>query len=90
MASETKKSVSKDEKKVVFKKRRIKNSKIRLKTDKQMNKEAVIEENVSLLSMLIIVIICIVVGIFLAVILYDLALSSSGLIFNDFLKTLIG
>lgn len=90
MASETKKSVLKDEKKVVSKKRRIKNSKIRLKTDKQMNKEAVIEENVSLLSMLIIVIICIVVGIFLAVILYDLALSSSGLIFNDFLKTLIG
>lgn len=90
MSSETKKSVSKDEKKVVSKKRRIKNSKIRLKTDKQMNKEAVIEENVSLLSMLIIVIICIVVGIFLAVILYDLALSSSGLIFNDFLKTLIG
>ena len=89
MVSEINNSMKKERKSVGTKKKRIKNSKIRLKTDKQINEEAIIEENVSLVSMVVIVIICIVVGIVLAVILYDLALNSSGFIFNDFFKSLI-
>ena len=63
-------------------------SKFKRKSDKQMEYEAMIEENVSIFVMGIIVLLCLVVGIGIGVYLYDMALSNSAVVFSNLFKLL--
>lgn len=61
-------------------KKRIKGSKISRKSDKQLEREAVLEENASIVGVIVVVILCLIVGISLGICLYKLALNSSAMI----------
>ena len=54
-------------------------SKFKKKSDKQMEHEAMVEENVSIFVVGVIVILCLFVGISVGVYLYDMALNNSAL-----------
>ena len=65
---------------------KIRRSKVRRKSDKELEKEAIVEENMSILVIVLIVLICFVVGISLGIGLYKLAInSSSAVIINKLL-----
>lgn len=60
------------------------------KTEKELEQEAIIEEEMSILSMILIVAFCVIVGVIVGYILYKVAINSSGpsiaYIFNYLIK----
>ena len=60
--------------------KRVKRSKVRRKTDKELDKEATQVENVSIFLIVLMVVLCCIVGIVLGVYLYKLAINSSNAI----------
>ena len=56
--------------------KRVKRSKVRRKTDKELDKEATQVENVSIFLIVLVVVLCCIVGIVLGVYLYKLAIIS--------------
>lgn len=66
---------------------KIKRNRVRRKSDKELEKEAVYEDNMSILVIVIIIVLCFIVGISLGICLYRLAInnSNSAIIINKFL-----
>ena len=62
--------------------------KVRRRTDKQMEHDALVEENVSIFMVGLVVILCLVVGISIGVYLYDMALNNSAVVLNNLFKLL--
>lgn len=62
--------------------------KVRRRTDKQMEHDALVEENVSIFMVGLVVILCLVVGISVGVYLYDMALNNSAVVLNNLFKLL--
>lgn len=59
-------------------KTKIRSAKIRKKTEKELEHDAIFEENISIFGVVIIVVLCLIVGITLGVLLYRLAMNSSN------------
>lgn len=59
-------------------KTKIRSAKIRKKTEKELEHDAIFEENISIFGVVIIVVLCLIVGIALGVLLYRLAMNSSN------------
>lgn len=62
--------------------------KVRRRTDKEMEHDALVEENVSIFMVGLVVILCLIVGIGVGVYLYDMALNNSAVILNGIFKLL--
>lgn len=64
----------------------IKRSKVRRRTDKELEREAVQEENISILAIVLIVILFCIIGVCIGMVLYKVAINSSNaMIVNRFL-----
>lgn len=59
----------------------IKNSMTRKKSDRELEKEAIEEENISIIAIIIIVVLCFVIGILLGWGLYKVAINNSNIAF---------
>lgn len=61
--------------------KKIKDSRIKNKSDKQLEREAIEEENISIMAVVIVVILCFIIGILLGWGLYKLAINNSNIAF---------
>lgn len=65
---------------------KIKRSRVRRRTDKELEREAVQEENISILAIVLIVILFCIIGVCIGMVLYKVAINSSNaMIVNRFL-----
>lgn len=65
-----------------------KGNKIRKKSETQLEQEAIMEEKISILGVLLVVVVCAIAGIGIATILYDLAMNSGAVIGRNLLDLL--
>lgn len=70
----------KDNKDSIVSFKKVRRSRVKFKSDKEMEREATQEENVSIFLIVFVVILCCIVGIVLGVYLYKLAINSSNAI----------